>query len=141
MSKAKELAKHIFAQYPKAKEVYITADNSTFLVKQYADSHAKNLKDTKVETITPDDLKEVAPIEPAKPEEPTTTAAPANPEEQLTPEVEPTPADDKVKAVKQLIADGKTAEAVAAAKLLTEDETATLSKKDKKFLADNAPVA
>lgn len=43
-------AERIFKQYPKAKELFFTADNTAFFKRCDADNHAKTLKDKTVKT-------------------------------------------------------------------------------------------
>lgn len=53
MKKA-DIAKHYFARNPKAKYLYVTADNKGFTEEHYADAHAQRLKNREVIKFTPD---------------------------------------------------------------------------------------
>ena len=109
----------IFKAYPKVDAVLFTADGSSFINQGNADNHAKALTDKTITTVTRAQA-EAAAAELADDSE--------------------APADDAVIKVKALIKAGKTEEALAAAKLLTPEEAATLNKKEQKFIADNTPA-
>ena len=116
----------IFKAYPKVDAVLFTADGSSFINQGNADNHAKALTDKTITTVTR------AQAEAAAAELADDSEAPADDSE--------APADDAVIKVKALIKAGKTEEALAAAKLLTPEEAATLNKKEQKFIADNTPA-